>query len=346
MNQDLFELEQAIFDEANSKVRGSDEANWQAYQNLVKQYGRLLSQSRRLIRVGHTLERQRLVQLEKKNAELLTLHEAYSRFVPQEILDLLLKQSITEIGLGDHIEFEMDILFADLRGFTSLAESLAPEAVFGLLNAYLAVVAPLLQHHGGVIDKILGDGILAFFPDASGEALAAALAVQAAMEAFNREVCVPRYGFSLEVGIGIHGGPCILGTLGDARRMNTTVISDSVNIASRIEAMTKEYRCPILISQDVFQKSLFADDVVFRFVDSIRLKGKSKSTVLYEARTRSTLTGPDLAFFDGFERAALAYHEGAVDQARELFLKLKELHPDEASVDLYLRRCTPETVWV
>lgn len=342
MNQDLFELEQSILDEAASRPRGEDEANWQAYQELVKQYGRLLSQSRRLIRVGHTLERQRLAELERKNSELLTLHNAYSRFVPQEILELLLKQSITEIGLGDHIEFEMAILFADLRGFTTLAESMVPEEVFDLLNAYLGVVAPLIQHHGGVIDKILGDGILAFFPDSTGEALTAALAIQAAMDRFNLEVCHPRHGYSLEVGIGIHSGLCILGTLGDARRMNTTVISDAVNVASRIEAMTKEYRCPILISQDVFQKSLFTDDVVFRFVDSVRLKGKTEPTVLYEARTRSALGSTELSFVDGFEQAALAFHEGAVDRARDLFLGLRAAYPDEASVELYLRRCAVE----
>lgn len=342
MNQDLFELEQSILDEANARARGDDEANWSAYQDLVKQYGRLLSQSRRLIRVGHTLERQRLAQLEKKNAELLTLHEAYSRFVPQEILDLLLKQSITEIGLGDHIEFEMAILFADLRGFTTLAESMVPEEVFALLNEYLGVVAPLIQHHGGVIDKILGDGILAFFPDTTGESLTAALAIQTAMDGFNQRVCLPQYGFALEVGIGIHSGPCILGTLGDVRRMNTTVISDAVNVASRIEAMTKQYHCPILISQDVFQQSLFTDDVVFRFVDSVRLKGKSEATVLYEARTRSTLSAEALAFVDGFEQAALAFHEGATAKARELFLGLRDSHPDEPSVELYLRRCAAE----
>lgn len=341
MNQDLFELEQAVLDQALGLSRGTDEANWQAYQSLVVEYRRLLSQSRRLIKVGHTLEKQRLLQVEAKNAELLALHRSYARFVPKEILELLLKRDITEIVLGDHIEFDAAILFADIRGFTSLAERLSPERIFQLLNAYLGAVSPLIKAWGGVIDKIMGDGIMAFFPHSAEESLMAALDIQEALAQFNQETCQPEFGLCLEVGIGLHIGPCILGTLGEADRMNTTVVSDAVNVASRIEGLTKEYRCPVLISQDIFQRSYFSEDVVFRFVDSVKLKGKEEPTSLYEARSRRSLAPADLQFIDQFERAAFAYHEGRTDLARDHFEALQKARPNDASTLIYLDRCVP-----
>lgn len=342
MNQDLFELEQEFLDQALARARGTEDDNWAAYQALVSEYRRLLSQSRRLIRVGHTLEKQRILQVEAKNAELLALHQSYARFVPREILDLLLKRDITEIGLGDHLEFEAAILFADIRGFTTLAESLSPERVFQLLNAYLRTVSPIIKTWGGVVDKILGDGLMAYFPQATEEALAAALDIQSAVEAFNRDQCVPEFGFALEVGIGLHTGPCILGTLGEADRMDTTVVSDAVNVASRIEGLTKLYRCPILISQDIFQRSFFSQNVVFRFVDSVRLKGKNDSTSVYEARSRESLEAADLSYIDQFERAAFAFHEGRTEEARDQFDSLLRHRPDDASLRMYLDRCTVE----
>jgi two-component system sensor histidine kinase ChiS len=348
MNSDLFEYEQAILDVARSRqwAPTGDAANQAAWQALVEDYGKLLGQSRRLNRVGHTLERQRLLQLERKNAELMDLHRSYARFVPREILDLLLKQDITQITLGDHIEFEMAILFADIRNFTGLSETMSPEQTFSLLNAYLAAIAPIIKRHDGVIDKILGDGIMAYFPAADEEALLAALEIQQALRGFNRLVCRPQFGVSLELGIGLHLGPCILGTLGDTERMNTTVVSDAVNIASRIESLTKLYHCPILISQEIFQRSIFTDNIVFRFVDSVVLKGKNQTTSVYEPRLRDELDSAGIMFVDRFERAALAYHEGQAAQARGQFAALHDLFPDDVSCRIYLERCgaQPEPV--
>lgn len=339
MNQDLFESEQAIIDQASRLPRGSDEENWLAYQALVNEYRRLLSQSRRLIKVGHTLEKQRIRQIEAKNTELLALHHSYARFVPKEILDLLLKRDITEITLGDHIEFDVAILFADIRGFTSIAEKLSPKRIFQLLNEYLGAVAPLIKVRGGVVDKVLGDGIMAYFPHSAEEALGAALDIQAAMRRLNNDICRPRYDLELEVGIGLHTGPCILGTLGEAERMDTTVVSDAVNVASRIEGLTRTYRCPILLSQEILQKSLFSKDVVFRFIDSVQLKGKNESTSIYEARHRDGLGAADLAFIDQFERAAIAFHEGRTAAARDQFGSLLASHPQDPSLLSYLLRC-------
>lgn len=180
------------------------------------------------------------------------LLEASNRFVPQGFLDFLDKPDIGCIQPGDHRLVSLAILFMDWRNFTGLAEHCGPEQTFALVNAYFSAIEPLVEQHHGFVDKYIGDAILALFPRRSDDALEAALAIQQQLHELNdrwRDRALP----PLRAGIGIHYGQVMLGTVGTAHRMDTTVIGDAVNTAARLEQLTKQFQVDILISMAVVE---------------------------------------------------------------------------------------------
>jgi len=175
------------------------------------------------------------------------LTRAYGRFVPHEFLEFLEKDSIVEVGLGDQIQQDMTILFADVRSFTSLSEAMSPKENFDFLNDLLRRIGPMVREHGGFVDKYIGDAVMALFPDGADDALDAAAAIQRAVSLFNSEReqrGLPPVG----VGVGVHYGTLMLGTIGESMRMETTVISDAVNIASRLQGLTREFEVEVVLS--------------------------------------------------------------------------------------------------
>jgi len=191
---------------------------------------------------------QRLIELFCQNASVAldnhrlqhrqtALMGAFARFVPQRLLALLGRDDATLADLGDQIQREMTVVFVDLRAFTTRAEQQSPAATFEFLNNYFAAIVPEIHGHGGVVDKYLGDGLMALFPDAPAAAVQAALGVVER----SREL-------GAGVGVGVHFGPVTLGLVGAAGRMESTVVSDSVNIAARIERLTRRFGADLLIS--------------------------------------------------------------------------------------------------
>ena len=176
--------------------------------------------------------------------------QSFERFVPKEFLEHLGRVSILDVELGDQVQREMTVLFMDARNFTTMSESLTAKQTFALVNRLLASVGPLVRRHGGFIDKYIGDAIMALFPGSVDGACVAALEIQQAVAKLRTEATGTAQA-SLEVGVGIHCGVMMLGTIGETERMDSTVISDAVNIASRLEGLTKEAGVGIIISQDV-----------------------------------------------------------------------------------------------
>ncbi|MCB1194528.1 MAG: adenylate/guanylate cyclase domain-containing protein, partial [Leptospiraceae bacterium] len=178
---------------------------------------------------------------------------AYSRFVPIEFLNQLGKRSILDVYLGVQVQKEMTILFSDIRSFTKLSEHLSPRDNFGFINSYLKKMSPAIRKNRGFIDKYIGDAIMALFPENVEDALDSALAMLVALKELNyvrKEKNFPE----IRIGIGIHTGTLMLGTIGDDERMDGTVISDAVNLASRMEGLTKFYSSTILVSELSFKK--------------------------------------------------------------------------------------------
>ena len=220
--------------------------------------------------------------------ELAKISDSYARFVPRQFLEQLGKERITDVALGDQVQRVMTVLFADIRDFTRLAEKMSPAETFHFVNQYLSAMEPAITRHNGVIDKFVGDAVMALFPDRPDDALQAALDMFLRLDTFNRE----REGRGeppVKIGIGVHTGILMLGTVGARDRMDTTVISDAVNLASRVENLTKTYQLPLIVTEDTFRALQSPDEVAMRRIDRVLVQGKSQPVVLYEVLDADTL---------------------------------------------------------
>jgi hemerythrin-like metal-binding protein len=266
--------------------------------------------------------------------------KAYDRFVPHQFLKLLGKKSITEVRLGDQVEKSMTVLFSDIRNFTTLSETMTPQENFNFLNSYLNQMEPVIDRHNGIIDKFVGDAIMALFPASADYALAGAVAMLRKLEEYNEGR--QRAGYApIRIGIGLNTGLLMLGVIGGANRMEGTVISDAVNLASRIESMTKNYGANILISEHTYYSLQHFNRQHIRFVDRVLVKGKMRPQSVYEVFE----TDPDPVrelkkkTIDLFEEAIAHYHFKKADKARELLNTYLEINPQDIPAKKYLARC-------
>ncbi len=279
-------------------------------------------------------------QLRNAYEQQIDLTDAYSRFVPKQILSTLNKRSILELGLGDNIQKEMTIMFSDMRSFTTLSESLTPQEVFEYINNYLQQVGPIVREQHGYIDKFIGDAIMALFPKSAESAIQAAIEMQREVGRLNLKL-KEQNRFALEIGVGIHTGPMMLGTIGEEERMEGTVISDVVNAASRIEGLTKLYDTPILISSTTCEQIGDRSRFHLRKLDRVRVKGKQQWLDIVEVldgengeRYRQKIdTSAD------FEQAVEAFQGRRFEEAKQRFESLKDQMPGDRAVDIYRERC-------
>ncbi len=291
-------------------------------------------------RVGFTLEALILSlaladSARRRNDHIAALHRASARFVPFELLALLGKRELPEVKQGDQIEREMTTFFLDVRSFTSLVEKMTPEQTIAFVNAVFSKMeAPIAKHHG-VIDKFMGDGIMALFERAD-DAVAAAVACLGALDAFNVER-EARGEPRLAVGIGLHTGPLMVGTVGGDERLSCTVIGDSVNLGSRIEGMTKTFGASILMTEATHAALARPEAVHVRRLGRVAAKGKARAVGLFEV-----LDGlpPDerarkLADRASFEAAVDAFVSADVAAARSAFSSW----PQDRAASLYVELC-------
>ncbi|MEG3972906.1 AAA family ATPase, partial [Microcoleus sp. T2B6] len=171
-------------------------------------------------------------------AELFLLNQAYERFVPNQFLQFLDKSSIIDVELGDQVQLEMSVLFSDIRDFTTLSETMTPKDNFRFINSYLSRMEPVINENNGFIDKYIGDAIMALFSGEANNAVKAGIAMLHCLVEYNQNRANSGYG-PIQIGIGINTGTLMLGTVGGQNRMEGTVISDAVNLASRVESLTK-----------------------------------------------------------------------------------------------------------
>lgn len=224
--------------------------------------------------------RREIVKIQEKSIfEQKEINKSISRFVPSPFLEILDKESILEVERGDSKEENLSILFTDIRNFTKMSEDKSAREIFLMLNEYLEKVTPCILSNNGFIDKYIGDAIMALFPGSPDDAIKAAIAMRLALQEFNSTL---ESEDRIDTGIGIHFGTVMLGTLGSSNRLDTTVIGDSVNLASRVEGLTKVYSVPLLVTDDVIKHSLNQEEFLYREIDSVFVKGKTKPIVIYE----------------------------------------------------------------
>jgi len=260
--------------------------------------------------------------------------------VPREFLSLLDKKSVLEVQLGDQVAKEMTILFSDIRGFTSLSEKMTPQDNFNFINAYLSQMEPVIHQHQGVIDKYIGDAIMALFPTCADDAVRGANAMLKKLAHYNQD----RQQESLppvSIGIGLNTGPLMLGTIGGENRMDGTVISDAVNLASRIEELTKIYGTPLLITEQTYLKLAEPLHYHIRVIDAVKVKGKSEIVTVYEiydAESPANLALKDTTRND-FEEGFVLYHWKQFNEACPFFEKVLAVNENDKAAQIYLKRC-------
>jgi adenylate cyclase len=279
-------------------------------------------------------------EAQKYAIEMQTLlANSYARFVPKEFLVSIGKSSILDVRLGDQVAKEMTVMFSDIRSFTELSEKMTPEQNFNFINSYLSRMNPIIQNNGGYIDKYLGDGIMALFDGHPDDAVKAAIQMQKHIVVYNLHRYSQGYD-PIQIGIGMHTGKLMMGTIGGEDRMEGTVISDSVNLSSRIEGITKIYGVKIAISEKTFSGLNSPMNFHFRFLDRVQVKGKSKPTLVYEI-----YDGDNEASFEKkykttelFETGINLYYNKKFKEAKECFSEIASIFPEDKVTAIYIQR--------
>ncbi|MCW6052581.1 adenylate/guanylate cyclase domain-containing protein [Microcoleus sp. A2-C5] len=281
-----------------------------------------------------------LTQIEASKSELEKIAIAYARFVPREFLKFLKIESIVDARLGDSVQAEMTIMFADIRSFTSLSESMSPRENFEFLNSYLSRVGPVIRQYNGFIDKYIGDGIMALFPNCAEDAVQAAIEMQQQVKIYNKHRQNSGYQ-PISIGIGLHTGTLMLGTIGEAERMESTVISDAVNLASRVEGLTKLYGVGIVASVQTLCRIDDPQHYKCRFLDRVQVKGKQTPVAVFEIYDGDSdimieLKGQTQT---DFEQGIFFHYQQQFAQARQMFLRVLQVNKYDKAASFYADRC-------
>jgi len=269
-----------------------------------------------------------LLKLQVSRNELVSTNKAYSRFVPHQVLKLISPNGIKSTALGDCVEKEMTILFCDIRGFTGLSESMPPKESFRFINQYLRIMVPVINKNGGTIDKYMGDGIMALFPNSADSALKAAVGMMKSLDQHNQKLKA-RHLPMVEIGLGLHTGNMMLGTVGTSSRMDVTVISDTVNAAARIESLTKTFHAPILISEELRVRLSEFDKRNLRFIATCFVKGKSQPMTIYEVFSQDSISvrKEKLENQNSMIKAWQCYKNGEIDESISIYQRLMNKSP-------------------
>ncbi len=286
------------------------------------------------------IRKQELLARLRTHLYLANMSLAMNRFVPRQFLELLDKDSILDIEAGDQVRQQMSILFADIRDFTTLSERMTPEDNFRFINGYLSRMEPAITGNHGFIDKYIGDAIMALFDRSADDAVCAALAMFDCLAGYNAERVSQGY-MKIAIGLGINTGTMMLGTVGGANRIDGTVIGDEVNVASRMEGLTKRYGVPLLISDRTLHALTAPEKFEIRRIDRVRVKGKSKYVDVYEVfdgdspETRAAKR----SCREGFEAAVVLFHRGEVREALAQFMDCVEDCPQDPVLQHHIGRC-------
>ena len=279
-------------------------------------------------------------RVKERTAELVELITAYECFVPREFLSLLDKESILQIRLGDQINQEMTVMFADVRGWTMLSEGMSPQENFNFINAYLRRVSPVIKEHGGFIDQYYGDGVMALFPEAPDGAVMAAIAMHAAVSGYNKER--EKEGFqAIGIGVGLHTGDLMLGIIGSKERMQGAVVADAVNLAARLEGLTRIYGTSVALSETTLSRLKEPDKYKHRFVDKVRVKGKKEPVTVHEVFDGDPQPVVELKEQTkaSFEEGLRLYYERKFSESSVQFNQVLQRNSEDMAARIYLKRC-------
>jgi DNA-binding response OmpR family regulator len=276
----------------------------------------------------------------ERTAQLASLNRIYERFVPREFIDLLDKRSILEINLGDQVSHKMTVMFADIRGWTTLLEKMTPQQAFNFINAYLKRVSPIIKECNGFIDQYYGDGVMALFPGPPDDAVKAAVAMQAAVAEYNQERAQDGYD-PIGIGVGLHRADLMLGIIGSEDRMQGAVVADAVNLAARIEGLNKIYGSYVSLSDETLFAVKEPEKYRHRFIDKVRVKGREDAVTVYEVfeGDPEAIAGLKEQTRPAFENGLRLYYAKKFSEASVHFNQVLEKNSEDLAARIYLKRC-------
>ncbi|GIX40418.1 MAG: guanylate cyclase [Leptospiraceae bacterium] len=280
---------------------------------------------------------------EKARNELLNtkiiMLESFSRFVPKHFANILRKETILDVQPGDATEKELAVLFNDIKNFSTLAEMMSAKETFEFLNTYFEIMNPIILKYRGFIDKFIGDEIMALFDCEADFPLDAAIEMRLKLDEFNKKI----YKLNLpdvDMGIGINYGKAILGTVGSQDRLDTTVIGDTVNTAERIQQLTRIFKTPILITENVKEKIQNKDRYYLRRLQKVRIKGKFETIQIYECFNTDSdeQIEKKLKTLHKYEEAMQLINEKDIKNALLLLKEILHINPKDTVVKIYLEK--------
>ena len=277
--------------------------------------------------------------------EKARVKKAFSQYTSSALMDEILKNPAM-LKLGGE-KRELSILFSDIRSFTSISEKLTPEQLTQMLNEYLTPMTDIVFRHKGILDKYIGDAIMALFGAPLPLDNHPAAACHAALDMIDdlhtlrsrwKDEERPEFIQNMSIGIGINSGPVSVGNMGSTARFDYTVIGDNVNLSSRLESTTKAYGVNIIISQNTYEQT--GNVFLVRELDLIRVVGKKEPVTMYELI--SVLKGAEQSDIDNaaaFKSALALYRNRNFTGALEAFNAYKLNNTDDKTTDIYIQRC-------
>lgn len=355
----FFGFEQEILDSALTNleqyrsIADYSEANFHEVMGtltaVTESFTSLLNLSKKMLKMNERQQRKLLDIIDSLEAGSKDSSAVMNKFIPTQFLKRVARSGRLEnVILGNAENEVISVLFCDIRSFTSISETMTPEELLLFLNEYFSVVGKPIYLQQGFIDKFIGDAIMALFDQIEGaegiggaeNSLRAAVGMQEVLEHWNQKrihLGLPQ----INAGIGIHSGPVIMGTIGTEYRMDTTVLGDNVNLASRLEGLTNVYGAKIIISSDTF--GCLEDRKAFksRELDWLHVKGKSQPITIYEIYNNA-----DAYTAEGKKKTERYIKRGLFDrqtqdwtQAIESFRQALEIYPDDVAAKFHIEQC-------
>ena len=275
-------------------------------------------------------------EAQEKEAAMRKIFDATGKFVPYQFLKSLGHELITDVKLGDQVEKIVTVLFTDIRNYTSLSELMTPEETFGFICLFNARMGPIIRKHNGFINQYLGDSIMAIFPVNSADALNAAIEIQKEIHEFNK-IRKEKEKPEIQIGVGMHTGPLIMGITGDHERMDACTISDTVNTASRVESLTKHFKASILLSEASLKQMENTNDFHLRNLGFVQLKGKLSSINVYECFSCNTQMElqKKLNSLSVFNDGVSFYLNKLFNNANDAFKNVMEMDPEDRTAKFF-----------
>jgi len=257
------------------------------------------------------------------------IKDAFSAYLSADLLEQLINNPKT-LTLGGENK-ELSILFSDIRGFTNISESMDAKSLVTLLNRYFTPMTQSVMSHQGMLDKYIGDAVMAFFnapvdvPDHADKACLSALDMIAKLEVLNSELKLENIA-PINIGIGINSAEVVVGNMGSDSRFNYTIMGDGVNLSSRIEGLTKNYGVAILITE--FTVAKLTQEFIYRKIEPVAVKGKNEAVLVYELMPNSKQSKEIKASYD---EALALYIDKKPKDAKLIFERLVTLYDDSVS---------------